>query len=274
VRAEGGARVNVFARDPLSSQQVWSGKVGYPGDGRYLEFHKKRAPSGHRYWRVTDSKLDLGDKLPYDRAAVAGALASHADHFVRLLESAPSLPGGDAPVVVAMFDFELFGHWWFEGVDFIEAVFTRLAGSDKVVPRTASEALAASPAPGFLRLSPGTWGRGGDFQVWWNEHTIGYWKEVDAVERALETFEERREAIPAPLFAALEQQALLLQSSDWPLLIDNEVSKDYAESRIKEHVHDFWNLARMADSGLVDDAAFAVIAGRDRLFEAELLAAR
>jgi uncharacterized Ntn-hydrolase superfamily protein len=42
-----------LARDPLSSQQVWSGKVGYPGDPRYLEFHKKRAPSGHRYWRVT-----------------------------------------------------------------------------------------------------------------------------------------------------------------------------------------------------------------------------
>ena len=49
-----------------SSAQVWSRHQGYPGDGRYLEFHKKRAPSGHRYWRVTDSSIDLGDKLPYD----------------------------------------------------------------------------------------------------------------------------------------------------------------------------------------------------------------
>ncbi|MEO8584864.1 MAG: DUF1957 domain-containing protein, partial [Acidobacteriota bacterium] len=64
--------------------------------------------------------------------------------------------------------------------------------------------------------------------------------------------------------------ALLLQSSDWPFLIDNEVSKDYAETRIKEHVRDFWHLARMADSGFVDDAAFAEIADRDRLFEPEL----
>jgi 1,4-alpha-glucan branching enzyme len=270
VRATHGERVGVFARDPLSSQQVWSGKVGYPGDGRYLEFHKKRAPSGHRYWRVTHSSVDLGDKLPYERAAVAGALASHADHFVKLLESAPAFPGGEAPVVVAMFDFELFGHWWFEGVDFLEAVFRRLAGSERVVPRTASEALAASPTPAILRLPPGTWGRGGDFQVWWNEHTIPYWREVDAVERALEAFEERREAIPPPLFAALERQALLLQSSDWPFLIDNEVSKDYAESRIREHVEDFWHLARMADSGLVDDAAFDAIADRDRVFEREL----
>ncbi len=274
VRAADGTRVSVFARDPLSSQQVWSGKVGYPGDGRYLEFHKKRAPSGHRYWRVTDSSLDLGDKLPYEHAAVAGALASHADHFVSLLDSAPALPEGDAPVVVAMFDFELFGHWWFEGVDFLEAVFTRLAGSERVVPRTASEALAASPAPEILDLPHGTWGRGGDFQVWWNEHTVPYWREVEAVERALEKFEGRRYAIPLPLFASLERQALLLQSSDWPFLIDNEVSKDYAEARILEHVDDFWRLARMADSGFVDDLAFAAIAERDRIFEPELAAVR
>jgi 1,4-alpha-glucan branching enzyme len=272
VRAAHGEHVGVFARDPLSSQQVWSGKIGYPGDGRYLEFHKKRAPSGHRYWRVTDSSLDLGDKLPYDRAAVAGALASHADHFVKILESAPALPDGSAPVVVAMFDFELFGHWWFEGVDFLAAVFEKLAGRNGVVPRTASEALSASPTPEIIRLPSGTWGRGGDFQVWWNDHTISYWREVDAAERALETFEERREAIPPPLFAALERQALLLQSSDWPFLIDNEVSRDYAEARIRGHVEDFWRLARMADSGFVDDAAFAVIADRDRLFEPELAA--
>jgi 1,4-alpha-glucan branching enzyme len=171
-----------------------------------------------------------------------------------------------------MFDFELFGHWWFEGVDFLEAVFSRLAGSERVVPRTASEALAAAPAPDVLRLSSGTWGRGGDFQVWWNDHTISYWREVDAAERALEAFEDRRESIPLPLFAALERQALLLQSSDWPFLIDNEVSRDYAEARIRGHVEDFWRLARMAESGFVDDVAFAAIADRDRLFEPELAA--
>ena len=142
------------------------------------------------------------------------------------------------------------------------------------MPRTASEALAAAPTPVVLRLPPGTWGRGGDFQVWWNEHTIPYWREVDAAERALEGFEDRRASIPLPLFAAIERQALLLQSSDWPFLIDNEVSRDYAEARIRRHTEDFWQLARMADSGYVDDVAFAAIADRDRIFEPELAAVR
>lgn len=269
VRASDGGRVGVLARDPLSSQQVWSGKVGYPGDGRYLEFHKKRAPSGHRYWRVTDSSLDLVDKLPYESAAIAAALDSHATHFVHLLESAPALPDGEGATVVAMFDFELFGHWWFEGIDFLARVFEKLVGRAGVVPRTASEALAAVRPEG-IRMPAGTWGRGGDFQVWWNEHTVPYWREVSATEAAIETFEERRGAIPPRLFAALERQALLLQASDWPFLIDNEVSRDYAEARIAGHVRDFWRLARMADAGDADDAFLDELDDRDRLFAPEL----
>jgi 1,4-alpha-glucan branching enzyme len=269
VRASDGGKIGVLARDPLSSQQVWSGKVGYPGDGRYLEFHKKRAPSGHRYWRVTDSRLDLGDKLPYEPAVISAALDSHATHFVHLLESAPSLPGGDGANVVAMFDFELFGHWWFEGVAFLETVFRKLAGRPGVVPRTASEALSAT-RPDGIRLPPGTWGRGGDFQVWWNDHTAPYWREVNACELAIEAFEEKRDAIPPRLFAALERQALLLQSSDWPFLIDNAVSRDYADARILGHVKDFWRLARMADSGDVETGFLDDLDERDRLFAPEL----
>jgi 1,4-alpha-glucan branching enzyme len=55
----------IFPRDPRTGVQVWSGDSGYPGDGVYLDFHKKRWPGGHRYWRVTGSKVDMGDKLPY-----------------------------------------------------------------------------------------------------------------------------------------------------------------------------------------------------------------
>jgi 1,4-alpha-glucan branching enzyme len=270
---QSGAQVSVLARDPLSSQQVWSGKVGYPGDGRYLEFHKKRAPSGHRYWRVTDPRVELGDKLPYGPSAIAEALEVHAAHFVSLLEEVPDLPDGSAPVIVAMFDFELFGHWWFEGVEFIAQVFRGLAGNARVVPSTTSEALAANPPLDAISMPAGTWGRDGDFQVWWNSQTVPYWKLVDAMERRLEELEERagRGEIPAGLYAALVRQSLLLQSSDWPFLIDNEVSRDYAEARIKVHAANFESLVRLAETG--EDASGTLIQeldDRDRLFGPEL----
>ncbi len=76
----------IFPRDPRTGVQVWSGDTGYPGDGDYLDFHKKRWPGGHRYWRVTGRRVDMGDKQPYYPAAGrANASRSHASHFVHLV---------------------------------------------------------------------------------------------------------------------------------------------------------------------------------------------
>ena len=55
-----------LVRDEVSGSQVWSRNMGYPGDGLYLEFHKKHFPGGNRYWRITSSGAGLGDKAPYD----------------------------------------------------------------------------------------------------------------------------------------------------------------------------------------------------------------
>ena len=272
LRTRAGREVAVFARDPRSSEQVWSGRVGYPGDGRYLEFHKRRAPGGHRYWRVTDPRLDLAAKEPWEAGRAAEAVEEHAAHFVRMLGEIPPLEDGSPPTAVAMFDFELFGHWWHEGVDFLRAVFGTLAESRDVVALTAGEALAAAGPPHGATLPAGTWGRGGDFRVWWNGQTISYWCEVDDIEKQMERFEARKDGIDPALYAALERATLLVHSSDWPFLIDNEVSKDYALGRIAEHVADFWTLAQLADEGLPaeGDTAASTIREKDRLFEEEL----
>ncbi|RPJ02494.1 MAG: DUF1957 domain-containing protein, partial [Candidatus Aminicenantes bacterium] len=60
------SHVPFFARDDVSGSQVWSRHMGYPGEGAYLEFHKKHFPGGMRYWRITSSDADLGLKEPYD----------------------------------------------------------------------------------------------------------------------------------------------------------------------------------------------------------------
>ncbi len=78
----------IFPRDPRTGIQVWSGDSGYPGDGVYLDFHKKRWPGGHRYWRVTGPRIDLGDKQPYDPREAAERVKSHASHFVHLVYEA------------------------------------------------------------------------------------------------------------------------------------------------------------------------------------------
>ncbi|HNT35946.1 MAG TPA: DUF1957 domain-containing protein, partial [bacterium] len=50
---EGKKPVAILTRDDQTGLQVWSGEHGYPGDGAYLDFHKKYSQGGNRYWRIT-----------------------------------------------------------------------------------------------------------------------------------------------------------------------------------------------------------------------------
>jgi 1,4-alpha-glucan branching enzyme len=106
--------VAAFTRDPTTGLQVWSGEWGYPGDGNYLDFHKKRFPGGLRYWQVTSAQADLADKQPYHPEWVAARINDQADHFVSLVSGILTefkAREGRPGMVVAPYDTELIGHW-------------------------------------------------------------------------------------------------------------------------------------------------------------------
>ncbi len=134
--------------------QVWSRHGGYPGDGAYLEFHKIRWPGGLKFWRVTGPDVDLGHKAPYEPAMAAQHARGACGHFARLLAMhlAAEQPKRGPAVLVAPFDTELFGHWWFEGPDFLEETYRALPRA----ARGASEHRVGAPAgpPADRRPAP------------------------------------------------------------------------------------------------------------------------
>ncbi len=110
--------VAAFTRDPKTGLQVWSGEWGYPGDGNYLDFHKKRYPGGLRYWQVTSAKADLADKSPYHPEWISARINEQADHFVSMIVGILTEfreQHGRPGMVVAPYDTELLGHWWYRG---------------------------------------------------------------------------------------------------------------------------------------------------------------
>ena len=266
VRATDGGRVAVLARDPLSSQQVWSGKVGYPGDGRYLEFHKKRAPSGHRYWR----RHGL-EPRPRGQAAVRarvdrGRSDSHATHFVQLLESPRRCPEAKAQP------------WWrCSTSSFSDTGGSRASSSSRPSSRSSRPETASSRArrarrwphapdgsgcrpargprrlPGLVErphrslLERGRGHRAGDRGV-----------RGEAGRGAAASLRGAREAGAAP---AVERLAVPHRQRGL---------RDYADARVAGHVRDFWRLAKMADDGTVDAAFLDELDDRDRLFAPEL----
>jgi 1,4-alpha-glucan branching enzyme len=255
VSSRGGPKVAaILTRDAHTALQVWSGEWGYPGDGHYLDFHKKHFPGGNRYWRVTSAKADLGDKLEYVPADVDARLRENAGHFkdrVKATLTKYRQATGEAGVLVAPFDTELFGHWWFEGPEFIYYVCKWIAQDPDLTPATGAEIMRSNPPTEIISIPEGSWGEGGYHFIWLNEWTSWTWKHVyEAEDKMVEL--ARRYAAGADdlmhrLLKQLARELLLLEASDWQFLISTWSARDYAEARLTIHSDAFKRLAAVVD---------------------------
>jgi 1,4-alpha-glucan branching enzyme len=263
------AEVVAFVREPLSSMQVWSRHRGYPGDEAYLEFHKIRWPGGLKYWKITGPDVDLGQKQPYNPTQAGYRMSDHAGHFVGFLGHIQRRQRVEASgVTVAPFDTELFGHWWFEGVDFLRELYRRIPFREGVVPVTASQHLESFPPQQIIRPLEGSWGAHGDFHMWLNDGTRWTWERLWPLEdafwmvapAALDSAESRY------LLGHAARQLLLAQSSDWQFMISTGAVPDYGEKRFNLHCDDADILIR----ALRPDASDADLASaREKAVELE-----
>lgn len=240
VSRPGQPSVHALVRDPRSSMQVWSRHQGYPGDGAYLEFHKIRWPGGLKLWRVTGPQTDLGAKQAYDVAAARGRAETHAAHFAELLATTAGAPDRLGDLIVAPFDTELFGHWWFEGVDFLGDMYRQLTRADTVRPVTGSDHVRTGRPRPRIQLAEGSWGAQGDHSMWMNEATRWTWQRLWPLE---DRFWRVAGDAPGagwarPILACAARQLLLAQSSDWQFIISTGAAGDYAESRFTRHCDD------------------------------------
>jgi 1,4-alpha-glucan branching enzyme len=246
--------VFAFARHPRVSEQVWSGSIGYPGDGVYLEFHRKNGEKGLRYHKVTSTKTALSDKDPYYPDDIPGTLFKHAQHFANVVKDTLREyrnRTGRRGVVVAPFDAELFGHWWFEGPQFLRDVIFTLANDPEVTLRTAEEALYHHAPDKVMRMPEGSWGEKGNHSVWINERNRWYWEmEYRAEGRMLKLLYDLPWKTNPTIKSLLEKcarQLLLLQGSDWAFVIHSYGAVDYGIQRISGHATRFDRLTLLAE---------------------------
>ena len=271
------AQVAVMGRNDRAGYQVWSAADGYPGDGCFREFHKKDDKSGMHYWRITSPTTDLGDKMLYDPVLAFNKVGENSDHYTtliyHLLNDYKKSHGGKEGLVMVSFDTELFGHWWFEGVEFIKQVIKKFNNYVPDVERlTAGEYLMKHPPVEAIQIPESSWGQGGHFWVWQNHLTEWMWPIIHGCERRITAIVDNYKEIPEDklLLRALKQMArenLLLQSSDWPFLITTWQAKDYATERFREHVARFEKIADMIESGNINENELSYIEDIDNCFQ-------
>ncbi|MCX6024033.1 MAG: DUF1957 domain-containing protein, partial [Chloroflexi bacterium] len=157
---------------------------------------------------------------------------------------------GQYGMVLAAYDTELFGHWWFEGVDWLREVLRAIAYSDTVEATTASSFLEQHPPQDAMALPEGSWGNGGTHFTWDNVDTQWMWPVIHEAEMRMERLAARfpdAHGAQAELLNQAGRELLLLQSSDWPFLVTTGQAKEYAITRFQEHVERFHWLAGAAE---------------------------
>lgn len=267
--------VAIIGRNNETGQRVWSADWGYPGDFDYREFHRKDGESGLQYWRVTGARVDLGDKDFYHPDWAQNKVRMHAQDFVGLVERIHQSRynyGLGYGLIASNYDTELFGHWWFEGVDWLKEVLRGLAANPHVDLVTASEYLEQHPPQQVLHVPEGSWGAGGNHFTWDNVETHWMWQPLYEAELRFQRLADRHagdwgnESVRGVMNQAA-RELLLAESSDWPFLVTTGQAKDYAIQRYHEHLERFNNLVGSVEAGMPDGALAARLWERDRLFE-------
>jgi len=264
--------VAVIGRNNRTGMQVWSADWGYPGDYDYLEFHKKDGVSGLRYWRVSGTRVDLGQKDYYHPDWATYKVGEHSRHFAWLVGDLVSQyheESGKFGLIASNYDTELFGHWWFEGIDWMREVLRILSQSETVELTTASDYLEEHPPEDVLALPEGSWGTGGGHWTWDNHDTRWMWEPIHQAELRMEKLVAQHPDAQGGLAAVLNQAArelLLMQSSDWPFLVTTGQAREYAIVRFNEHLERFDRLAEIAEAGQSDPILVEDLYERDKLF--------
>jgi 1,4-alpha-glucan branching enzyme len=275
-----------FARDRDSSRQVWSANEGYPGHPVYREFYRDigfdlavehlgpivrgaRKFSGVKYHRITGSGTE---KELYDRATAENAAATHAHHFLdqRRKQVEELTEFGFEPILVAPFDAELFGHWWFEGPLFLEHFIRQAAVESDLFLTTPNEYLAAHPTQQIIQPAASTWGENGHLGVWLDASNAWIYPHLQAAAQKMTALAKDTSALVGQMadrvLKQLTRELLLAQSSDWAFLIKTATAREYATRRTLDHLARFNHLHDQFVSNSVDEEFLGECESRDNIF--------
>jgi 1,4-alpha-glucan branching enzyme len=280
-----------FGRDRLSSWQVWSAEAGYPGDYDYRDYYRDIGfdlkevqlrpvlrpagilkSTGIKYHRITGRPGRR--KQIYNPQKAAAKARSHAMHFIsererHILLGWKEMQKNPPPLLVCPYDAELFGHWWYEGPQFLEMLLRAAAANPHLECTTLPEYLARYPVHQIAEPAASSWGEGGYHRVWLNRANDWIYPYLHRATAEMTTLARSNPRARGLKLRALKQSArelMLAQSSDWAFIMNAGTAVDYATRRTKDHLIAFETLSAQIQTGKIDRHALETLESRNNLF--------
>lgn len=283
----------VFIRDAGATKAVWSETEGYPADPVYRDFYRDigfdlqpdylrpylgaesgRGYTGFKYWAIT-GRTDR--KKPYDPALASVRAREHAKAFLadRRVAARSASAWMDRPLVmVCPYDAELFGHWWYEGPQFLEALFREAAQGESrqgLELVTLAEYLERC---GDLPVSEpefSSWAEGGYGEVWLDSandwvHRHGH-KMIERMVELAERFPDES-GLRERILNQGAREVLLAMCSDWSMLLRSGTSSAFARRQVEDALANFTRIYEMLSANTVDTEWLTTLEKRNNLFPA------
>ncbi|MDD4953579.1 MAG: DUF1957 domain-containing protein [Candidatus Omnitrophica bacterium] len=284
-----GTGVACLSRDLESSKQVWSSIEGYPGDYNYREFYRDigfdleyeyikpyihpdgiRVNTGIKYYRITGGSQN---KEPYVPEWARHKAAEHAGNFMfnrqKQVEYLYDLMQ-KKPLIISPYDAELFGHWWYEGVMWLDFLIRKIAfDQDQIRLITVPEYLEENPRNQVLTPSMSSWGWKGYSEMWLQGPNDWIYRHLHAASEQMAQLAKNFPNAEGLLNRALNQalrELLLAQSSDWAFIMGTGTHTGYAVRRTKEHLLRFRRLYEDVLAGSLDQDWIGEMEYKDNIF--------
>jgi 1,4-alpha-glucan branching enzyme len=261
--------VAAFGRDVESSKQVWSAEEGYPGDPDYRDFYRDigfdlpmdyigpyvhadgiRVMTGFKYHRITGRNVE---KQPYNPDWAYGKTREHAANFKFNREKQVdylSTIMDREPIILAPYDAELFGHWWYEGPEFLRRLCSELHDSETVDMITPSEYLGKYPVNQVSTPCMSSWGNKGYMEVWLNGNNDWIYRHLhecaDKMCELANRHPNTQDNNQRRLLNQMARELQIAQTSCWAFIMTTGTTVQYAVRKTKTHLKRFDDLYNMA----------------------------
>ena len=274
-----------------SSRQVWSSINGYPGDYNYREFYRDigyeadydyikpyiahdgvRVNTGIKYYRIT-GKTDQKDY--YNLQWAQDSINMQTGHFFdsRVKQINDVAPYMDhPPIILCPYDAELYGHWWYEGPDWLYTLFKKIHYDNcNFALITPGEYIDKYPNIQICSPCRSSWGANGYNEVWLNPSNDYVHRHLhkagDRMVELAHLFPNEQDELKRFALNQCARELLLAQSSDWLFIITNNTMVDYAKKRIKDHIGRFTKLYEQIKHDKIDEKYLEEIYKKDKIFD-------
>ncbi|MDM5315900.1 DUF1957 domain-containing protein [Fictibacillus sp. b24] len=257
--------VALFSRNQCISETIWNSSVGYPGDYDYREFYRDvayerdheyiksfihpdgiRIDTGLKYWRITGK---TENKDWYKRDWALNKLQQHAFDFCHRITDYLHTNKQSYPpqLITAPFDAELFGHWWFEGPEFL--LQSMKVSTDQDITWITPQEFLNRHYQDLETVRPcfSTWGKNQTGEVWLNETNAWMYRHLHHCERKLVQLAAHlsngKGNIVVERYAnQMVREWMLAASSDWAFIVEGDSASQYAKNRFQQHIERFHEL--------------------------------